>query len=374
MKILFTGGGTGGHIFPIIAVARELKKVSLEEKLILCYMGPEDDFASIFLPQEEIKTKFILSGKIRRYWNFITFFQNIFDILIKIPLGIIQSFLILFFWAPDIIFSKGGYGSLPVVLSGWILRIPILLHESDAAPGLANRILSKFAHKIFVSFPLRETEYFPLKKMLSVGNPIREELLRGNREEAKNIFKLNYKKPVILIFGGSQGSERINEMLLEILPQALKDFEIIHQAGEKNYYQVKRETEAILSKEFQKNYHLYSFLRETELKHAMAAVDCIIARAGSGTIFEIAALGKPSILIPLPEAAQNHQVKNAYAFAKSEACMVLEETNLTPHFFLEKLKNLFSLKANEKMARRAKEFSKPEAVRTIAQYILEYLK
>jgi len=161
---------------------------------------------------------------------------------------------------------------------------------------------------------------------------------------------------------------------LEILPEILKDFELIHQSGEKNFAQVKAEAEVILTKDLKKYYHLFPFLKEEELKKAYAVSDLIVSRAGSGSIFEIAAVGKPSILIPLPEAAQNHQLENAYKYAQNGAAIVLEEENFTPRFFLEKLKYLFSHPEElEKMSLAAKEFSKPMAAKIIAEYIVSYL-
>lgn len=373
MKILFTGGGTGGHIFPIIAVCREIRRIYPEKKLKFVYLGPKDEFGSDLLSQEGIKVKTILAGKIRRYFGIGSFFLNLIDILFKIPLGILQAFLIIFFSAPDLIFSKGGYGSIPAVISGWFLGVPIFLHESDIVPGLSNRFLSRFALEVFISF-LR-TEYFSPKKMILVGNPIRREILEGSKEKAKEIFKLTGERPTILILGGSQGAQRINDVILVILPEILKEFELIHQAGTKNFKTVKKEVEVILPEDFRKYYHLFPFLKEEELKHAYAVCDLIIGRAGSGTIFEIAALGKPSILIPIPEAAQNHQLKNTYSFAQNEASVIIEEINFTPHFFLEKIRYLFSHPSQvEKMEKAAREFSKPRAAKIIAAYITEYLK
>ncbi len=370
MKILFTGGGTAGHLLPIIAVCREIRRI-YQDKIQFFYLGPRDEFSQILLSQEGIKVKHVLAGKIRRYFNWKTFFQNLID-LFKIPIGLLEAFFYIFFLAPDLIFSKGGFGSIPPVMAGWILRVPIFLHESDISPGLANRFLSKFALKIFVSFP--RTEYFEPSKMILVGNPIRKEILEGSKEAAKNLFKLSSQKPVILILGGSQGAQRINDKILEILPELLKNFELIHQSGERNFKEVKAEAEAILPKELASFYHLFPFLKEEELKQAYAACDLIVSRAGSGSIFEIAAIGKPSILIPLPEAAQNHQTKNAYAYAENKATIVLEEVNFTPHFFLEKLKFLFSYPGElEKMGKAAQEFSKPMAAKIIAKYLLNYL-
>ncbi|HDL75062.1 MAG TPA: UDP-N-acetylglucosamine--N-acetylmuramyl-(pentapeptide) pyrophosphoryl-undecaprenol N-acetylglucosamine transferase [bacterium] len=372
MKILFTGGGSGGHVFPIIAVAREMRKIFPKESIKFFYIGPKDQLGSFLLSQEGIAVKYIFAGKIRRYWNLKSTIQNLIDIFIFFPLGFIQSFIYIFFLAPDIIFSKGGYGSLSPSLAGWVLQAPIFLHESDVAPGLSNKILGKIALEIFVSFP--RTEYFAPQKMVLVGNPIRRELLEGSMESAKKTFKLTGEKPIVLFLGGSQGAQRINDLLLLILPTLLKDFELIHQVGIKNFNQVKAEAAAIINKESAKYYHPVAFLKEAQLKDALAASFLVISRAGSNSIFEIAALGKPSILIPLPESAQDHQVKNAYAFANTEGAWVIEEKNLSARFFLEKLKYLFSETDKlQRMSQKAKEFSKPMAAKVIATYFAEYL-
>lgn len=373
VKILFTGGGSGGHILPIIGLVREIRKAYQKPDLQLFYLGPKEEFGEIFLSQENIKAKYILAGKIRRYLNAKTFFQNLVDCLFKIPIGILQSFFYIFIFGPDVIFSKGGFGSIPVVIAGRILLTPVLLHESDIAPGLANRILSHFALEVFVSFP--RTEYFPPGKMTLIGNPIRKEILETSREEAGKFLELIGEKPLLLILGGSQGAQRINDKILEILPELLKDFEIIHQCGYENFREVKAEAKAIITPpELEKNYHLFPFLKEEELKRAYAVSDLILSRAGAGTIFEIAAVGKPSILVPLPESAQNHQVKNAYAYAENGATIVMEEANFTSRFFLEKLRLLINHPEElKKMAKSAQEFARPDAAKIIAAYIVTFL-
>lgn len=371
IKIVFTGGGTGGHIFPIIAIARELKKRTLD--LNLRYIGPKDFISDTFLPKEGIILDYVSSGKVRRYFSFEAFFSNLIDVLFKIPFGTIQAFCMMFVTAPDVIISKGGFGSIPAVIAGWILRIPIFMHESDSIPGMANRLLSKFSERIFVSFPIKETEYFPNWKMIEAGNPIRTDLIEGNEDYASKIFLLTSEKPVILILGGSQGSERINDLVAQVLPDILKEFEIIHQTGKAGYLKAKNEAVAVIAPTLLKYYHPYFFLNDNELKSAYAACDCIIARAGAGTIFEIAAVRKPSILIPLTEAAQNHQVKNAYSYANAGAAIVLEEGNLTPNFFLQEIREILSPENTIKMKRAAAEFSKPDAAGVIARFILDYL-
>jgi len=372
MKILFTGGGSGGHILPIIAISRELRKIYKGKDLQMFFIGPKDRNDTHLLSLEGIKVKNIEAGKLRRYVNFKSFFQNLSDILFKVPLGVIQSFSYLFFLSPDLIFSKGGFGSIPAVIAGQLLFIPVFLHESDISPGFANKILRGLALEIFTSFP--ETEHFSPKKLLLVGNPIRKELLKVNKKTAKKSLGIESNKPVIFIIGGSQGSQKINDEVLAALPKLLAKFEIIHQCGEKNYYSIKREINAIINKTLQASYHLYPFLHEADLVLAYAAADLVAGRAGSGTIFEIAASGKPAVLIPLPTAAQNHQLKNAYAYQKAGAAIVIEENNLSSNFFLQKLIDLFEdSKRMAIMAKKAKEFAKPEAGYVIAHYLIEYL-
>ncbi len=367
MKIVFTGGGTAGHIFPIIAIVRELKKLRSNKKIELFYFGPPDPYSQKLLTQENIKIKRIVAGKMRRYFSF----QNIIDVF-KVPIGIFQSFTSLFFLAPDLVFSKGGYGSFPVVISARLLHIPIFLHESDIVPGLASKIESHWALEIFVSF--QETEFFKKKKMIVVGNPIRKELLQGSLEAAKKIFSLQGGKPLILILGGSQGSQRINDVLIEILPEMLENFEIIHITGRKNFKQVQLTSQIILDPQKRKYYHPFPFLEELNFRDALAASVLVISRGGSGVLFEIAASGKPNIVIPLSSAAQSHQVKNAYAFSKHGASLVIEESNLRPHLLLQTLKTLFQNPGEiEKMSKLAKDFSRPKAAKIIANYILDYL-
>jgi len=373
-KILFTGGGTAGHLYPIIAVVRELKRLNF--KADFYYIGPKDEFVDILLPDEGIKVKTISTGKIRRYVGLKSFLQNALDILIKIPLGFLQALFSVFFLNPDITFSKGGYGSLAPVFWVWFFRGMVFLHESDVAPGLTNRISNRFAAEIFTSFPVSQMEYFPAEKMIAVGNPIRRTITKGSADKAKELFYLRGgKKGTVLILGGSQGAQKINDLILRALPQLLSDFELIHQTGDQNFQQVKAEARVVASKELLTYYHPTPFLKEIETKHAYAAADLVVSRAGSGAIFEIAACKKPSILIPLALAAQEHQSKNAYVYARSGAAIVLEEANLTPSFFLERIKFLFARPQElAGMKRSAEAFARPDSARIIASYIAEYLE
>jgi len=368
MKIVFTGGGTGGHVYPLVAIAREIRRIYPKKNLDFYYIGQKDEFASILLSQEDFILKFVISGKVRRYFSI----QNLIDILFKIPAGFFQSFFMLLLLRPDLVFSKGGSGSISVTLAARFLRIPIFLHESDVVPGLSNQITSKWAKKIFTSFP--KTEYFDPKKIILTGNPIRNEILNGDRLRASEIFNLTLSKPLILIIGGSQGAEAINDFVLRIINDLLKDYEIIHVTGRENIKEIQAEAQVVMDKDLDKYYHPIGYLDEDKLKHAYCVADIIISRAGSGSIFEISAVGKPSILIPLPTSAGNHQSKNANVYAQLGAAEVVEQENLTPNFFMDKIRLLFAIPEKLKeMSQAAKSFSKPMAARSIAREILEFL-
>jgi len=364
MRILFTGGGTGGHIYPIIAVKQTLERIQPEADFL--YIGP-DKFSKRALEKEGIKYKFILSGKLRRYFSLLNFID-----LLKIPFGLIQSLWHIFWFMPDVVFSKGGYGSFPATLACWLYRIPIIIHESDSVPGLANKVLSRLAKRIIVSFEETKNR-FPVGKTILLGNPIREELLQGSRAEGEKLFELTSDKPVILIMGGSQGARRINELVLNILPRLLEKFEVIHICGKKNFKFLKEQRDKLLREsELAKKrfYHLYQFLEE-ELKHAYAVADIIVSRAGAGGVFEIAAVGKPSILIPLSNSASDHQTKNAQALAKIGGAVILKEENLTMNLFLDAIFELINNpKKAEEMGRKAKSFYNSSTNQKIAEEIL----
>jgi len=368
MKIVFTGGGTAGHIFPILAVVREIKRLSSDPKIKLHYIGPADSMSLFLLKQENVAVHSIVAGKIRHYFAF----ENFVDVLFKIPFGFLQSFFMLLFTRPKLVFSKGGTGSAPVVTAAHMLGIPIFIHESDTVPGKSNRLAYPWAKKVFTSFA--KTAYFDLNKTLVTGNPILKEVMEGNKESAKQMFNVTLQRPVILFWGGSQGAEAINDFVLNILPALLQSYEIIHICGKKNHQRVQEEADVIVTKETEPFYHLWEFLDENPLKNALAVADFVVSRAGSGSIFEIAACGKASILIPLPSSANNHQSKNAYEYAITGAAIVVEQENLNPNFFLEKINYLFtSPKEMEAMQQAALKFAKPLAAKAIAREILEYL-
>ncbi|OGT95627.1 MAG: undecaprenyldiphospho-muramoylpentapeptide beta-N-acetylglucosaminyltransferase [Gammaproteobacteria bacterium RIFOXYB2_FULL_38_6] len=377
MRIALTGGGSGGHLFPILAVVREIKKIVQQNiykipigegaGVEFMFIGPET-IGEELLIQENAQHRIIMAGKLRRYASL----QNIFDIF-KIPVGIIQALWHLFFFMPNVIFSKGGYGSVPVVIAAWIFRIPVVIHESDIIPGLANKICSALAQKIAISFP-ESAQFFSSKKknkLALTGNPVRLELLNGTLEEAKKIFGLSGLKLVLLVLGGSQGAKIINDVISSSLPLLISRCEIIHQCGSNNYEEIKKDMEGRQPQ----GYFLFPFLDENQMKQAYAAANLVISRAGAGTIAEIATLGKPSILIPLPNSAADHQLKNAMSYAESGSAMIIDQMNLTPHLFQDLIFNLLdNTDLLKKMSDHAKKFNPPDAARLIAQEILSIAK
>ena len=367
MRILFTAGGSSGHVFPIVAVKRAFDSALLRD-LDIWFLGGGDIKEEEMLKMENIKVKKIMSSKWRRYFSF----KNFVDIF-KFPLSFAQAMFQVWIYMPDIIFSKGGQGALPVVLAGWLYHIPIIIHESDSVIGSSNRFSALCAKKIAISF--KETKKFLAKKekkIVLTGNPIRKNLLQGSIEEARKLFKLTGERKIILIMGGSQGAEEINSVFIDAIYKYIETYEIIHICGEKNYKEIDLLIRGILKDDQRLYHHLYNYLTEEKLKHAYAAADVILTRAGAGAIFEIAALEKPSVLIPLAGGAQNHQARNAQYFSKIGASIVVEESNITPNFIFGRVNQVAqSKKIREAMKKGCREFAKPNAAKDIAKIIFE---
>lgn len=373
LRIVLTGGGSGGHVYPLLAVAEKLEKTAIEKKLYMeiRYFGPDDNYKNI-LERAGVKCASIISGKLRRYFSLL----NIVDIP-KFFIGLFQAFFKLYWFMPDAVFSKGGIGAFPVVFAAWFYRIPVIIHESDAQPGLNNLLSGRFAKRVAVSFEQAEKYFDPAKTALT-GTPLRKDLLgeKPSQEQAKEELGFSPSQPLILILGGSQGAQRINELVILALKDLMGITQILHQTGAANFSEIEKLSRTTLldvpvQTEIKNRYQAVPYLEQT-MKAALAAADLVIARAGSGTIFEIAAFSKPSILIPLSESANGHQIENAYVFAKTGAAIVIEEANLLPGIFFtqirETLKNTELLK---NMALASGKFFKPQAAETIAEEILK---
>ncbi|MFZ2151536.1 MAG: UDP-N-acetylglucosamine--N-acetylmuramyl-(pentapeptide) pyrophosphoryl-undecaprenol N-acetylglucosamine transferase [Minisyncoccia bacterium] len=367
MKIVFTGGITGGHFFPLIAVAQQIFEVSEERKLLepTLYYFSNEPYKENLLYDNHIKYVRIGSGKIRRYASI----QNIFDIF-RSGIGFFKALFKLYSIFPDIIFSKGGGDAFPTLLAARLLGIPVFIHESDSVPGKANMWAGKFAYRVAVSFE-EAGMYFKKEKVAYTGQPVRTEVLRPLHEGAHEYLDLKPDVPTLLILGGSQGSENINEMVFSVLPELVKSFQIIHQVGNKNIEDAKRRATLILKQnEHAFRYKPYGFLDDLATRMSAGVASIVISRAGS-TIFEIASWNLPSIIIPITDSNGDHQRKNAFNYARAGACVVIEEANLTPHVFLSEIERLQSLpETRARMSEKAKAYFKPNAARAIAEEIV----
>ncbi len=367
-RIVLTGGGSGGHIFPLVAVAEELKKVPAD--LELYYVGPRGPLDSEFL-ERDISVYPILGSKIRRYASF----GNIVDIP-KFFISVLQALFRLYRIMPEAVFSKGGTGAFPVVFAAWFYRIPVVIHESDSVPGLQNRLSGKFAKKICIAFT-GAANYFDKKKIVFTGNPVRQELLRIANEtipHEKETLGFVDGVPLLFIVSGSQGATRINRFVLDNLEAFLGEFQIYHQVGAANVKESELLAASVLGtldETMKRRYKAVGFLALHEIEAAYVSADVILSRAGSSALSEIAAFGKPAVLIPLGGSANDHQRYNAYEYAKGGAAVVIEESNLTPHLVLNQIEKLLKEKETyAAMSAAAKAFSKPDAAQAIARELL----
>jgi UDP-N-acetylglucosamine--N-acetylmuramyl-(pentapeptide) pyrophosphoryl-undecaprenol N-acetylglucosamine transferase len=368
MKIVFTGGGTGGHFYPIIAVAEAMREVSKEQKLLdqdLYFVAP-DPYNEKILFDNLITYKKVPAGKIRNYFSIMNFFD-----IFKTGFGIIKAMWTVFWIYPDVIFSKGGYGSFPVVLAGKLLGIPIVVHESDSRPGKVNEWAGKFANKIAVSYP-EAGNFFKKEKVAWTGNPIRKTIANISNEGAEEFLDLEKEIPVVLILGGSQGSQIINDAVIDALPKLLENYQVIHQTGKNNFEKIKNTARVVMGEDQNlKRYHPFAYLDDLAMKMSAGAAEIIISRAGS-TLFEISLWQKPGIIIPITKSSRNHQRENAYTYARFGAGTVIEERNLTDDILVNEINRILNNKeVKAKMIEGANKFAKPEAAKTIAREILE---
>ena len=306
LKLMLTGGGTAGHVMPHIAMLPHYHALGWDVR----YIGSAGIERQL-VTQAGLPFFKIAAGKLRRYVSF----KNLLDIF-NVALGTLQSLVILARNRPDVVFSKGGFVSVPVAVAGWLLRIPVISHESDLTPGLATKIISRFSRVILTSFP--ESARYVANAHL-VGIPIRDELKTGSREEGLRLcgFAAAADPPVVLVMGGSQGAQRINDTLHELLPELVTRFRIIHLTGQGKALPFAHS-----------HYKAFDFLG-SELKHVLAAADVVVSRAGANSIFELRALQKPMLLIPLEVGSRGDQVDNAISFVARQHALMVRETELT---------------------------------------------
>ena len=321
-RSILTGGGTAGHVTPNIALLPRLKELGYDIQYIGSYTGIEKELIEPFgIPYHGIS-----SGKLRRYFSV----QNFTDPF-RVLKGFREAHKLIRQLKPDVIFSKGGFVSVPVVLAGKRCKVPVIIHESDMTPGLANKIAIPSAAKVCCNFP-ETLKSLPEGKAVLTGSPIRQELLSGNKIAAMDMCHFTSDKPVILVIGGSLGAVAVNNAVREALPELLKDFQIIHLCGKGKMDESLKDVEGYCQFEYIKN----------ELRNLFALADIVISRAGANAICELLALHKPNLLIPLSaNASRGDQILNARSFERQGFSLVLEEEQLTKETLLNAVKTLY---------------------------------
>lgn len=321
-KIVFTGGGTAGHVTPNIALFPKLKALGYE----FFYMGSYDGIEKKLIEDFDIPYYGIATGKFRRYFD-----PKNFSDPFRVLKGVTEARKYLKQIKPDIVFSKGGFVSVPVVRAAASLGIPCIVHESDMTPGLANKLCIPVAKKVCCNFP--ETfKLLPANKAVLTGSPIREELLKGRKEAAYELCGFDASKPVIMVIGGSQGSAAINQAVRDALPELLEDFQVVHLCGKEKMDNLLLTT---------KGYKQFEYIK-SELKDIFAMADIVISRAGANAINELLALKKPNLLIPLPSgSSRGDQLLNAKSFESQGFSIVLDEDDLTKKLLVEKVQELY---------------------------------
>ncbi len=349
-RIILTGGGTAGHVTPNIALIPRLKEAGYDIQYIGSYNGIEKELIEAF----NIPYHGISSGKLRRYFSW----QNFSDPF-RVLKGFHEAHSLIKQLKPDVIFSKGGFVSVPVVLAAKRCKVPAIIHESDMTPGLANKLAFPSATKICCNFP-ETLKYLPEGKAVLTGSPIRQELLSGNKIAAMDLCGFSADKPVILVIGGSLGSVVLNNAVRQALPELLKDFQIIHLCG-------KGKLDPSLN-EF-KGYAQFEYIKN-ELKDIFALSDIVISRAGANAICELVALRKPNLLIPLSAtASRGDQLLNAQSFERQGFSMVMEEEALTKDSLLDAIRSLYKNRSSYMDAMR--DSKQQDSINTIFNLIEE---
>jgi UDP-N-acetylglucosamine--N-acetylmuramyl-(pentapeptide) pyrophosphoryl-undecaprenol N-acetylglucosamine transferase len=371
MKIVITGGGTGGHFYPLMAVVDSILEESRKQTLVpprIYYVGP-DEYNPKELFDRDISFIRVPAGKKRIHPTGIGIINNFIDVF-KMGFGCFIALVKMFMLFPDVVFAKGGYASYPTLLASKILGIPVIIHESDSVPGRVNAWAGKFAKKIAISFP-ESAEHFPAEKVAYTGNPVRKDISVPIGVGAYEYLELDPNIPVISVLGGSQGSARINDIMMRVIPELTKKYQIIHQTGKNNLESITGMSKLALDgSTYPKRYKPVGYMSSMVIRMMASISKVIVSRAGSG-IFEISVWGVPSVLIPISDSHGDHQRKNAYNYARTGGAFVIEEDNLTPQILIHELSRILdNQQLHDQMAESAKKFARLDAADLIAHEVL----
>ncbi|WP_213951719.1 undecaprenyldiphospho-muramoylpentapeptide beta-N-acetylglucosaminyltransferase [Tepidanaerobacter syntrophicus] len=367
-KFIFAGGGTGGHIYPAIAIASGLKRKYPDSDIL--FIGTGKQLEKDIVEEVGFPLKIIHAKGFERKLSIDTLRS-----LHQLILGAADSIKILKEEKPDLVIGTGGYTAGPVVFFASLMGIPCAIHEQNVIPGVTNKILSRFAKKIFISFP-ESANYFPKNKVILAGNPVRPEITKGTRREALEKFGLSPNMPTVLSFGGSQGAMSLNNAIYYVIKTLIKskEFQLIHVTGKNNYNKI---MQSLMDDKIDLGSASHIVIKPyiNDMENAYAAADLIISRAGALTIAELSACGKPAILIPLPSAANRHQDFNAALMEKNGAAIVIYEKDLTGEKLYKSICNIiFDKECLLKMSASSKKLARSNALDTILQEIEKLLK
>lgn len=369
VKVLISGGGTGGHIYPALAVATILAH---EYQAQILYLGSDDGLENEIVPAAGFRMAVIKAGKLRRYLSWQTLAG-----VGRVPLGMAQAANIVRLFKPDAAFTSGGYVAVPAGLAARLNGVPLLMHQQDVPPNLSNRLIAPLATRISVAFA-DSLAYFPRRKTLHLGNPVRQEILDARRvlpEEARQQLGLTAEIPLVLVTGGSQGARHLNRAACGALPRLLERCQVMQISGKQLFEETRALAEATmtgLDEELQQRYHLVPYLN-AEMPLTLQAADVVVCRSGAATLSELAALGKPGILVPLPPAiGSSPQEANAAMFDRQQAALVIRDMDLKPEILVERVNRILSSGTYmETMAAAARSCAMPEAARAIVAEVLK---
>ena len=363
MKIAISGGGTGGHIYPALALAREMKKQDPNVQFL--YIGTEKGLESKLVPRENIPFKSIHITGFKRKLSF----ENVKTIW-RFLAGVRKSKMILKEFKPDVVIGTGGYVCGPVVYAAAKLGIPTVIHEQNSVPGLTNKFLSRFVDRIAVCFDEAES-FFPKEKVSFTGNPRASEVIGQDGIKGRLSAGLNLSQPAVLIFGGSRGARPINEAVVQSLGEfAAKPYQVLYVTGEVHFEDVQKEAELIGSPV---NVIIKPFIHN--MPEVLAGMDLVVSRAGATTLAELTSLGIPSILIPSPYVTNNHQEKNAASLSTRGAAELLKESELSSQKLVEKIDGILLDKDKlDSMGREAKKLGVPDSASRLFKLMKEISK
>ena len=353
MRVLLAGGGSGGSATPVLAVGEALRARAPGAEFL--FVGTADGPERALAEAAGFRFAAVAAGKLRRYLDW----RNVIDAG-RVPLGVLQAVGIVRAFRPDGAFGAGGFASVPPLVAAALSGVPVLIHQQDVEPGLANRLLVPFARRVSVSFP-SSCAHFPRRQTVVSGNPVRPGLTAGDRAEAVRLFGLEPGLPTLLVTGGGTGALGLNRRVAAAVPRLVESCQVIHLTGRGR---------AVPPAAAHPRYHAYEFLVD-EMKHALAAADLVLSRAGLGTLSELAALGKPMVLVPMPHS---HQLANARAAAQAGAARVVAEDRLTPDRLVAVVEGLLAdAAAREALAAAARRLFPPDAADRLARLLQELI-